>query len=424
MLTLPRWLIALDNRAAFALGQIMLGAGTLNGCALGLSDPSPPAGSASVKELETYVREAIADADPPSISITVRQGAQAVYEQAFGYADGPRGVPATPETTYRWFSVTKPLTAVAILKLAEEGAVSLSAPAATYLPYVNELYGDDASHITIERLLSHRAGIGDVGGAILSWVHVKGHHDQSELLRQRLPQHVHFDPTELDRGHYSNLGYMILGAVIESASSESYEDYVTNRILVPLQMERTRFYYEEAFAPGTVHSVGSHPDDFMAFMASFSLDLGTLSRECTRQRWWFEHFSPDQTPPSGLISTSSDMVRFGQMILNRGVLDGRRILSEASVERMTEARVAVSSSPVGAPPGFSFGDSWFITDDAGGRRMLMHGGQGMAFASLLMIRPDDEVVAAIAANGTYVDGANGLELMTVLANMDWTRRGE
>jgi CubicO group peptidase (beta-lactamase class C family) len=375
-----------------------------------------------VAELQAYVREAIADADPPSISITVSQGSSLVYEEAFGYADGPRAIAATSETSYRWFSVTKLVTAVAILQLADQGVISLAAPAATYLPDLHRLYGEDASQITIERLLSHRAGIGDVGDAILSWVHVTGHHNQSRLLRERLPQHAHFDASQLDRGHYSNLGYMLLGAVIEAVSSESYEDYVTRRILAPLRMQRTHFYYEEPFAPGTVHAVGSHPDDFMAFIASFSIDLDDIGRECTRQRWWFNYFSPDQTPPSGLIGTSADMVRLGRMILDGGVLDGQRILSAAAVQRMTEARVAVASSPVGAPSGYAFGEPWFITHDANGRRMLLHGGQGMGFTSLLLIRPDDALVAAIAANGTYVDGANGLELMTVLADMDWARR--
>jgi D-alanyl-D-alanine carboxypeptidase len=371
-----------------------------------------------VATLEKYVGEVIADSDPPSLSIAVSQNAKTVYQRAFGYADGPARVLATPQTTYRWFSVTKSFTAVAILQLVEDGVVSLSAPAAAYLPYLNELYGDAASQITIERLLTHRAGIGDVGDAIMSWVHVAGHYNQSRLLRERLPEFVHFDPKELDQGHYSNLGYMILGAVIESVGSRSYEDHVTKRILAPLRMERTHFYYDESFAAGTLHARGSHPDDFTAFIASFSLDLKTLSRGCSDRRWWFEYFSPDQTPPSGLISTSSDMVRFGQMILNRGTLDGHRILGEASVARMTEARVAVASSP--APPGFSFGDSWFIGKDARGRKLLMHGGQGMAFTSLLMIRPDDELVAALVGNSSYLDGANGINLMTTLGNIEWT----
>jgi D-alanyl-D-alanine carboxypeptidase len=411
---------ALGRTLAVALGRIVLGAGALSACGLGLSHPTRPPGSASVAELEAYVRQAIADADPPSISIAVSQGDATVYARAFGYADGPRKVLATPQTTYRWFSVTKPFTAVAILQLAEQGLVSLSAPAATYLPYLNELYGQHAPQITIERLLSHRAAIGDVGDAILSWVHIEQHRNQSELLRERLPSHVHFDPSQLDQGHYSNLGYMILGAVIESASGLSYEQFVTTHILTPLKLDRTRFYYEDTFAPGTAHAVGSHPDDFMAFIASFSLDLDTLSRECTDDRHWFELFSADQTPPSGLISTSSDMLRFGRMILGRGALEGQRILKPTSVDRMTQSHASHSSSPAGDLQGFSFGDAWFITRDAHGRQILMHGGQGMAFTSLLMIRPADEFVAAIVANGTYFDGNNGLHLMSVLAEMDWT----
>lgn len=393
---------------------------TLWGCFLGLNHPSPPAGSASLPQLQAYLRESIADADPPSISITVSQHGSTVFEQAIGYADGPAAVPATSATTYRWFSVTKPVTAVAILQLAERGLVSLAAPAATYLPYLNDLYGEDASRITIERLLTHRAGIGDVGNTILSWVHLEGHHDQSRLLRQRLPEHVHFDAEQLDAGHYSNLGYLLLGAVIEAVTTSTYEDYVSRHILAPLQMRRSHFYYEEAFAPGTLHAPGSHPDDLLAFIASFGLDLDTLGRECTDRRWWFRYFSPDLTPPSGLISTPSDMARFARMLLGLGTLDGQRLLSPASVQHMLEPQVPVSSSPAGDLPGYAFGHSWFITRDPRGRALLLHGGQGMGFASMLLIRPEDELVVAVAANGTYLDGANGRELVMMLAGMDWS----
>jgi D-alanyl-D-alanine carboxypeptidase len=406
--------------AWIAFGFVALGAGLLSGCAFGLYDPVPPEGRATLTEFEGYLGDVVADSDPPSVSVLVTSGADAVYERAFGYADAPRKVRATPQTTYRWFSVTKPLTAVAILQLVEEGSISLSEPAATYLPYMNELYGPNAQEITIERLLSHRAGIGDVGDEIMTWVHVKGHHNQSTLLRERLPGQVQFDRNALDQGHYSNLGYMILGAVIEAVTNQSYESYITERVLRPLEMTRTHFYYEESFAPDTLHAVGSHPDDFAALMASFALNLGTLTRECSRQRYWFEYFSTDQTPPSGLLGTTSDMVRFGRMILGKGSLDGVRILSESSVERMIEPRTAVLSSPVGAPSDFSFGDSWFITHDDEGRLMLIHGGQGMAFTALLMIRPADELVVGLLANGTYLDGAGGLTILKVMAKMDWS----
>lgn len=396
-----------------------LGAGMLSGCMLGLSDPTPPAGNVTLAALETYLGAIVADSDPPSMSVTVAHRGQVVYERAFGYADAPRKSPANPQTTYRWFSVTKPFTAVAILQLVEHGSISLSDSAARYLPYLSELYGASARELTIERLLSHRAGIGDIGNDIMTWVHVEGHHDQSTLLRDRLPGYVDFDEGAVDQGHYSNLGYMILGAVVEAVANRSYESYVTEHILRPLQMTRTHFYYDESFAPDTRHAVGSHPEDFVAFLASFSLDLETLSRERTEQRYWFEYFSPDQTAPSGLLGTTSDMVRFGRMILGRGSLDGVRILAESSIERMLKPRVEVSSSPMGALPGFSFGDSWFIAHDEQGRQMLIHGGTGMAFAALLMIRPADELVVSFAANGTNADGMGGLSIMKVLAATDW-----
>jgi D-alanyl-D-alanine carboxypeptidase len=406
-----------QNLVAFAMA--ILGATPLGGCVLGLYDPVPPGGRVTLTELDTYLESIVADSDPPSVSVTVTRGDHLVYERAVGYADAPRAVRANSNTTYRWFSVTKPFTAAAILQLVESGSIALQEPAATYLPYLNELYGPSAREITIERLLSHRAGIGDVGDDILTWVHVAGHFGQSALLKERLPAHVHFDPGALDQGHYSNLGYMILGAVIEAVTKESYETYVIDHVLGPLGMTRTHFYYDAPFPSETRHAVGSHPDDFMAFMASFRLDLGALSRECTRQRYWFEYFSTDQTPPSGLLGTTSDMVRLGQMIVGRGTLGGRKILSETSVEHMIEPRAEVKSSPMGPLPDFSLGDAWFITRDEKGRKLLIHGGQGMAFRALLVIRPDDELVASIAANGTYLDGEDGLSIMRVILATDF-----
>lgn len=391
-----------------------------SGCAFGLSDPPAPRPSARLAEVETYVRAVVRDGDPPSVSVAVVDHDRLVYERAFGLADGPRQIAATPDTTYRWFSVTKLFTAVAILQLVEDGRVQLDAPVARYLPMVKEVYGAHAGSITIERLLSHSSGVGDVGNDIVSWVHVAGPHPKElDLLRGQLAAHADFDDRHVGEGYYSNLGYILLGGVIEAVTGHSYTDVVKTKILDPLGMTKTGFYYDDGrFSRAARHAVGSHPNDLMGFAASLTLDAGIV-RECNDQRYWFNGFHPNQSAPSGLIGPSSDALRFARALLQKGELEGQRILTPQSVAAMARPRSVVVDSPVGKLEGFSFGYAWFVGKDPQGRRVLVHGGSGMAFTSMMMLWPDEERAVFVAANGSYFDGAMGQRVAQAFGSLTW-----
>ena len=392
----------------------------VSGCAFGLSDPQPPPPSTKLEEVESYVREVVRDGDPPSVSVAVMDHGQLVYDRAFGFSDGPRRVSAGPDTTYRWFSVTKLFTAVAILQLVEEGKVELGAPVGRYLPLVDGVFGAHARDLTIARLLSHSSGLGDVGNDIFSWVHVAGPHPQElEILRRHLAEHADFEPSHIGQGHYSNLGYILLGGVIEAVTGQPYTETITHKILEPLGMANTAFYYDDRrFSPTTRHAVGSHPNDLMGFMASLSLDA-TVVRECKDQRYWFNGFHPNQSAPSGLVGTSADAVRFASALLNGGERGGQRILSARTVAAMTAPRAEVVESPAGKLEGFSFGYAWFIGRDPQGRRVLVHGGGGMAFTAMMMLWPDLDRAVFVAANGSYFDGAMGQRVAHAYGSLKW-----
>lgn len=405
---------------SFAIFCVSISMSVTSGCAFGLGDPQPPPQSARLAEVETYVREVVRDGDPPSVSVGVMDQGRLVYDRAFGFSDGPRRIPATPDTTYRWFSVTKLFTAVAILQLVEEGKIELEAPAARYLPLVDEVFGVRARDLTIANLLSHSSGLGDVGNDILSWVHVAGPHPQElEILQRHLAKHADFEPRHVGQGYYSNLGYILLGGVIEAVTGQRYTDVVTRKILEPLGMASTAFYYDDRrFSPTTRHAVGSHPNDLMGFFASLSLDA-TVVRECKEQRYWFNGFHPNQSAPSGLVGTPADALRFANALLNGGDRGGPRVLSARSLAVMTTPRAEVLESPAGKLEGFSFGYAWFVGRDPQGRRVLVHGGGGMAFTSMMMLWPDLDRAVFVAANGSYLDGTMGQRVAQAYGSLTW-----
>ena len=239
-----------------ALGRITLSAvaaGLVGGATLYLAAPHPPRTPervGDVAELETFLNRLVASGNPPGLSVAVVKDGRLAYERAFGVADGPRGVAATPDTVYHWWSMTKIPTALAVLQLAERGRLSLDAPVTDYLPWFAVDYPSPSGPaITVRHLLNHSSGLPDTMPAMIGWVHHDdATRDQTELSKRHLPsyQRLRFEPGS--DAAYSNLNYLVLGAVIEATSGQSYESYVVEHLLRPLGMERTDFVYTSALA--------------------------------------------------------------------------------------------------------------------------------------------------------------------------------
>lgn len=395
---------------------VLLLVSTCTGCGGTTTPPAPTTPTRA--SYEAWVKTLVHEGNPPSVSVALRDRSGHRYDTAQGRADGVNLKNATRDTAYRWFSVTKVFTAAALMQLAERGLVQLDAPAARYLPEVASAFGENARHVTLERLLSHSAGLGDIGNDILGWIHFEGdpHLHQRELVRRVLPQYARFEPSWVDQGHYSNLGYMLLSAIIEVVTGRRYEQYVQEELLVPLGMKRSAFWYD-ALPPDTAVARGSHPNDFMGLFAHFLIDMNKAVHPAPGARYWFNRFYPDQTGPSGLLGTASDLARFGSMIAAGGQLDGVRVLSEDSVRSMTKPRVPVVESPADGGP-YAFALGWFVSKDPQGRVLLEHGGSGMGFVSRLTLRPADGRVAAVVSNDTYLDGVGGGTLSAALLGID------
>jgi len=269
------------------------------------------------------------------MSIVVVKNDSIIYKKGFGWADKPREILASSETVYHWWSITKIVTAIAILQLEKQGKLQLDDSVSKYLPFFEAKYPSETSKkVTIRNLLNHSSGIPDAGFRIMSWIHHEGEPqvNQTSMVEKVFPNfsNLAFEPGE--NTAYTNIGYMILGAIIEKITNQTYENYVKQNILEPLGMKHTDFIYTEEMKP--FEAAGSHPL-FDSWTPLVPFIAGSYVRETNGNHIWFEHIYTDQTSPSGLIGSAMDAARLMRAYLNNGILDNVRILSEQSVAIMT-----------------------------------------------------------------------------------------
>lgn len=164
-------------------------------------------------------------------ALIAKQG-KILFVKGYGMANAEHQIPNTPSTVFRIGSITKQFTAVAILQLQESGKLNVHDPIANYLP--DYPCGD---RITIHHLLSHTAGIPSV--TRLPNIAEIQRHPTEPIQVMRYFKHL---PLEFAPGtdcHYSNSGYIVLGAIIEAVTGKSYESYVQEHFLTPLAMHAT-----------------------------------------------------------------------------------------------------------------------------------------------------------------------------------------
>lgn len=269
-----------------------------------------------------------------------------------GYADIVTGAPMTADTVVRIASMTKPVTAAAILILSDDGLLSVDQPVSDFIPAFadtrvasstarNEDYEIPTTAlerpITIEDLLTHTSGLGYVFdyqtnlGALYLAANVYEDREMSQSERTdtlaALP--LYSQPGEIWRYSWSN---DVLGQVIEAASGQSFEDFAQARIFQPLGMDSTTFF------PARNPAIR----DRVATLYTHDEDVALVPVAPERD---FTDSAHVAAGGAGLFSTANDYLRFAQMLANGGELDGARILSTDSVAAMTTAHIGPDRMP-------------------------------------------------------------------------------
>jgi CubicO group peptidase (beta-lactamase class C family) len=327
----------------------------------------------------------------------VAHGDDLIEFHALGMANIEAGRPMQKDTIFQIMSMTKPVTAIGIMMLAEEGKLAVRDPVEQYLPEFHDQrvatnIGPDAARlsvpdhpITIRDLLTHTAGIQDAAPAAIHDYPQLMNIPLYEVVRQLAKQPLLFQPGT--QWSYSSPGIEILGRLIEVCSRQKYEDFIRERILRPLGMKDT-FFYPPADKVARIAMVYVQKDGKLV-QAPASILGGDPTKY--RERAVFP------APGWGLYSTAEDLLHLYRMMLNNGVYGGRRFLSPFSVHLMTEAHTT-GIRPVGWMGGTDYGLAWeVVTDPLGELAGHSKGsyGHGGAFGTQGWVDPENALISIL-----------------------------
>ena len=279
--------------------------------------PAVPTAPVDRDDLKVWLDSIVSAQAATAISIAVIQNGDVALEMASGTANPFRAQQATPQTRYHVWSVTKLATALTILTLAEDQQLDLDLPVADILPWL-DLDEATENRITTRDLLRHTSGLQDTVPAVFGWLQYDENlPNQTEFLRKKMPTYRDLRFQSGDDRSYSNLGYMLLGAIIESKTGQAYEDAVFARVLEPAGMASSSFVFS---APQSENeALGSHPlVHVFTPLLPFFADLDNLFRARDGRIWWLNRVYIKATPPTGLIASARDAAPLGAVTLAKG----------------------------------------------------------------------------------------------------------
>jgi CubicO group peptidase (beta-lactamase class C family) len=290
---------------------------------------------------------------PGAVLVVARNG-KMVYRQAIGYQDREKKIPMKVDSVFRIFSMTKPVTSVAVMMLAEEGKIDVMAPVAQYLPEFKDVkvgvekvdpaggkpylaFEPPGRAMTVQDLLRHTSGLvyGPFGNSLVHQEYNKANlFDPGQTLAEfvsklaKLPL-AHQPGTVWEYGMNTD----VLGRIVEVASGMAFDRFVEEHVTKPLKMPDTAFYMD----PAKLQRVAQLQIDPATNKRPEFGNSDDLTKEKVR---WF-------SGGGGLLSTASDYARFCQMLVNGGELEGVRLLSPKTLAVMTSDQVPPHASRVG-----------------------------------------------------------------------------
>jgi CubicO group peptidase (beta-lactamase class C family) len=293
----------------------------------------------------------------PGLSVAIVQGDQIVYLKGYGQAD-PSGRPVTPHTPFIIGSISKTLTALAVMQLVESVKVELDAPVQRYLPWFRVADPLASAQITVRSLLNHTSGLSQVTATFL-WT------DQDAGVLERSVRYLKTVALARPVGTFgysnANANYQILGLIVQVVSGQSYEAYVEQHLFAPLDMQASLTSQQHGMATG--------------------------------YRWWFGFPIPATLPylraelPAGyLISSAQDMAHYLIVQVNGGQYRNRSILAPQGIAFMQTRSAKVP-----------YGNGWELAA-LGGRTLVNRDGGTANFQASMFFDPKARVGVFIAAN--------------------------
>lgn len=367
---------------------------------------------AELAPLDAWMREIMAAHKIPGGSLAVVKDGKLVYARGFGYADREAKTPVQPESLFRIASVSKPITAVAIMKLAEQGKLKLDDKVLDYIdaePFLAEDRKVDErwQQVTLAHCLAHTGG----------WDRGVSYDPMFQALRMSREMNVPLPieplhiiryqrgmPLDHDPGAkyaYSNFGYSLMGRVIEKVSGKTYEQYVKEEIFAPLGITAPRIgkSLESERADGEVTYYVVDDGRGIAVTGPAGGNEGEkvpVSYGVWRQETLDAH--------GGWIASTIDLAKFGSAfdLVEEGKATRGKLLSAESMRAMLAPRVEMKN-PEGKVTGH-YGYGWMLKQDETLGDYAAHGGALPCTAASLIHFPNGLNVAVLFNLGQAADG--------------------
>ena len=328
---------------------------------------------ARLNTLSEFFKAEVAAGKVPGAMLLVQRRGQPAYFETFGVRDVATKAPMTPDTLFRIYSMTKPITSVTAMMLVQDGKLALEEPVSKYIPAFAqtkvgvEKTGDDGKpalelvpmrkQMTIQDLLRHTSGItySFSGNGLVHQRYGEERFEATRLGNEEFAEHVAALPLSQQPGttwEYSH-STDVLGRVIEVVEGKPLFEVMKARLFDPLGMKDTSFY---------VTDPAKHPLIAEPLPADGGAGENAMFNPRNEMKW--------QSGGGGLVSTIHDYARFAQMITNRGSLDGKQYLSPKIFAWMASNHVSpstgISPGSLYLPgPGFGFGLGFAVREEQG-----------------------------------------------------------
>jgi CubicO group peptidase (beta-lactamase class C family) len=323
----------------------------------------------SYRALDDYLRHELQRLHIPGAAVVVVRGDSLVHGATFGRAD-ESGRAVTLETPFAIGSLTKSVTALAVMRLVSDGRVALDSPVATYLPWFHPAGECDSARVTIRHLLNQNSGIPSYAGR-MDWALPDTSAAALERDARRLATVtlVHEPGTTFE---YSNANYLLLGEVIQEVSGASYERYIDERILTPLGMTKSFSSRTAAERSGMTRGHGLWFGQPVAAAKAL--------------------FIRSNLPAGELVASAADMVRYLSVHLG----GGRTLLPAAAIDELHRP-----VSPLTAQWSYAMG---WMSGTLGGETVLWHNGLVPYYYAFMAVVPGRRLGIVVLTNaGNLLD---------------------
>jgi CubicO group peptidase (beta-lactamase class C family) len=315
----------------------------------------------SIAKIEALVTASISESKTPGLSLAIVKDKQIRYAKGFGMADLENSVPAKSGTVYRIGSLSKTITATAVMQLSEKGKLDLDAPIQKYCP----AFPTKQWPVTARQLLAHLGGVRDYSNQKFLEEYFSTRHYSSVTEALDIFKD---DPLVQEPGTkylYSTYGYNVLGCAIEGASSLKYDDYVSANILKVAGMETTTL------------------DDIFEIIPNRSRGY-RKTREGRVTNTLYADTS-NKIPAGGFVSTAEDMCKFAVALQNGS------LINETTLQQMWTLQKTRDGQQI------SYGLGWRI-GNRNGSKEVFHGGAAAGFSTFLYCLPEKGVSVVLMAN--------------------------